>query len=62
MPVQPCSSKGMPGYRYGEGGFCYTYTASSEHERKMAKHKAYLQGVAIAHRSGEEPPDESEGR
>lgn len=62
MPIEPCSSKGKPGYKYGEGGFCYTYAPSSEHERKMAKHKAYLQGVAIARRNGEEDPDESEGR
>ena len=60
MPIQPCSSNGKPGYRYGEEGYCYTYTPSSEHDRKMARHKAYLQGVAIARRNGEDIPDENE--
>lgn len=58
MPIQQCSSNGKPGYSYGDEGFCYTYMPGNEQSRKAAKHKAYLQGVAIARRTGEEMPDE----
>lgn len=54
MPIQECSSKGNPGYKYGEEGFCYTYTPGNERSRKAAKHKAYLQGIAITRQTGEE--------
>lgn len=59
MPIIDCTSDGKPGYKFGEEGFCYTYTPGSEESRKAAKHKAYLQGVAIARRTGEEMPDET---
>jgi hypothetical protein len=51
MPVMACTSEGKPGYKYGDSGKCYTY--SSEEERKEAKRRAYLQGAAIAERTGE---------
>jgi hypothetical protein len=47
MPVQRCNLGGKIGYKYGEGGKCYTYTAGDEAGRKRAKHKAALQGAAI---------------
>lgn len=46
MPVQPCNSNGKPGYRFGESGFCYTYTAGNESSEKKAKAKARLQEIA----------------
>jgi len=54
MPVQHCMKDGKPGYKYGEEGFCYTYTPGNEKERQEAKQKAYLQGVAIERRRGGE--------
>lgn len=54
MPVQECKKDGKPGYKYGEAGFCYTYTSNNETERKEAKRKAYLQGAAIEKRRGGE--------
>ncbi len=54
MPIQVCSKDGDPGYKYGEGGFCYTYPAGDEAGRREAKQKAVMQGVAIErHRGGE---------
>ena len=47
MPVIRCSKNKKPGYKYGESGFCYTYTAGSERSRKRAKQKAHLQGASI---------------
>lgn len=46
MPVQSCSDNGKPGYRFGESGFCYTYTAGNESSKKRARAKAILQEVA----------------
>jgi hypothetical protein len=54
MPVQDCREDGKPGYKYGDEGFCYTYTPGNEKSRKSAKQKAYLQGVAIEKRRGGE--------
>jgi len=54
MPVQDCNKDGKPGYKYGEEGFCYTYTAGNEASRKAAKQKAYLQAAAIEKRRGGE--------
>ena len=54
MPIQVCSKDGDPGYKYGEGGFCYTYSAGDEPERKEAKQKAVMQGVAIERQRGGE--------
>jgi len=52
MPVQSCTENGKQGYSYGSGK-CYTYTVGDEPSRKAAKRKAYLQGAAIAHSTGE---------
>ena len=53
MPVQSCNQNGKPGYKYGESGACYTYSPGDEAGRKKAKQKAYIQGAAIAARTGE---------
>lgn len=57
MPIQDCMSEGKPGYKYGEEGYCYTYTPGNEAERKEAKQKAVLQGYAIERRTGERHMD-----
>ena len=54
MPLRKCSSKGKPGYKWGNSGKCYTYTSGNETSRKKAKQKAIIQGTAIAARTGEE--------
>ena len=48
-----CSVGEKPGYKYGESGKCYIYTANDESSRKNAKRKAILQGTAIAQSTGE---------
>lgn len=58
MPVKACSSKGKPGYQYGDAGKCYTYTPGDEEGRKEAKRLAYVQGSAIAARTGEKLTEE----
>jgi hypothetical protein len=47
MPVMPCSSGGKSGYKYGEGGKCYTYTSGNTQSRIAARAKAAKQGRAI---------------
>jgi len=47
MPVQGCRKDGKPGYKYGEGGTCYTYTAGNKASRDAAYSKAVKQGQAI---------------
>lgn len=54
MPIEECQEDNKPGYRYGENGKCYTYTAGDEESRNAAKQQAYLQGAAISHQTGEE--------
>lgn len=47
MPVNNCSDNGKPGYKWGDGGKCYTYNPSSESSKVSAKKKALAQGIAI---------------
>jgi hypothetical protein len=47
MPVKACSDNGKPGFKYGDGGKCYTYTKGNEASRKRAMAKATKQGQAI---------------
>ena len=54
MPVRPCTENERPGYKYGEDGFCYTYTSGDEAGRKEAKRKAHIQGAAIKESSEED--------
>lgn len=54
MPVQECQGDGgKPGYRWGSSGACYVYSPGDEAGRKKAKQKAYIQGSAISHSTGE---------
>jgi len=46
MPINSCFENGKPGYRWGERGKCYTYTANDKKSMQEAKNKANLQGVA----------------
>lgn len=58
MPVKACTLEGKPGYQYGDAGKCYTYSPGDEEGRKEAKRKAYVQGSAIATRTGEKVTEE----
>lgn len=55
MPVKPCQSGGLPGYRCGDRGKCYTYSPRNEASRKRAKRRAILQCRAM-----DEPVEESD--
>lgn len=46
MPINSCSSNGNPGYKWGDGGKCYTYSPDSESSKKDARKKALAQGIA----------------
>lgn len=46
MPLKKCSSGGKPGFKWGDTGKCYTYTAGDDASRKAAKVKAIKQGLA----------------
>lgn len=50
MPVKPCRKNGVPGYKWGDKGRCYTYQTGNEKSRKRAKQKAYIQGTAMGYR------------
>lgn len=52
MPIQECSEGGEPGYKWGEEGKCYTYTAGSETSRKAARHRAHIQGISYEFAKG----------
>jgi len=47
MPIQRCTKNGKPGYKYGEDGACYTYTAGNKASRDAAYTKAAKQAAAI---------------
>ncbi|KKL99213.1 hypothetical protein LCGC14_1816710 [marine sediment metagenome] len=47
MPVEPCRSKGRPGFRAGPNQRCYTYVAGNAASRNEAKRKAHVQLAAI---------------
>lgn len=47
MPIKSCSINNQPGYKWGDSGKCYTYTAGDEKSAGEAKRKATLQGVAM---------------
>ena len=47
MPVQACTLAGRPGFKWGQGGRCYTYTPGDERGRDAAKQLAFKQGLAI---------------
>lgn len=47
MPVQPCREDGKPGFKWGDSGKCYKYTAGNEQSRTRARELAARQGRAI---------------
>ena len=46
MPINSCSDGGSSGYKWGDSGKCYTYTAGDKASRSAAREKARMQGVA----------------
>lgn len=46
MPVNPCSENGKPGFKWGDSGKCYLYTANDKKSMGEAKRKATIQGIA----------------
>lgn len=58
MPLQPCSENGKPGFKWGAGGACYTYTPGNTASMAAAKRKAMAQAVAMSYsqkRAGKTP-------
>jgi hypothetical protein len=53
VPIEKCQKDGKPGYRWGEEGTCYTYTAGNENSREQAYQKALQQARAIKAQGGE---------
>ena len=47
VPIMRCQRNGKPGYKWGESGYCYTYTPGDERSREEARRKAMEQGRAI---------------
>ena len=47
MPIKRCQVNNKPGYKYGDKGKCYTYTADDTRSRRRALIKAQKQGRAI---------------
>jgi len=53
MPLVRCRKDNKPGWKYGDSGVCYTYTANNKKSEAAAKLKAIRQGIAISRESGE---------
>jgi len=53
MPLMRCSLEKKSGWKYGDSGECYTYTAGDKKSESTAKLKAIKQGIAINRSSGE---------
>lgn len=53
MPIQRCNQGGKVGYKAGEEGTCYTYTAGDAASRARAKAKAERQLRAIKSSQGQ---------
>jgi len=60
VPVQPCQKDGLPGYRWGQEGTCYTYRPGDARSRAAARLRAEMQGRAIE--SSQREREESQGR
>jgi len=52
MPVKECRKDGKPGFKWGDEGKCYTYTANDSRSRQAAYDRALRQGRAIKAREG----------
>jgi hypothetical protein len=46
-PLQHCQSDGKPGWRWGDTGKCYTYTAGDDASEAAARKKAMAQAAAM---------------
>ena len=46
MPIMPCQKDNKSGWKFGESGFCYTYTKGNKQSEATAKLKAAKQGAA----------------
>jgi hypothetical protein len=44
-PATKCQRNGKPGFKFGEGGKCYTYEKGDLTSKKRALKKAKLQGA-----------------
>lgn len=55
MPIEVCEIDGRPGFRWGQSGKCYIYTAHDEDSRMVAYSQAARQGVAARMAGYEEP-------
>jgi hypothetical protein len=53
MPLMKCRLNDKPGWKYGDSGACYIYTAGDKKSESAAKLKAIKQGIAISRESGE---------
>ncbi|HDY87477.1 MAG TPA: hypothetical protein ENH82_05085 [bacterium] len=47
MPVEVCNGNGLPGFKFGESGKCFTYRPGNVAGRNAAREKANRQGQAI---------------
>jgi len=46
MPLMRCQKDGKPGWKFGDSGFCYTYSGNDRAAEAAAKLKAAKQGAA----------------
>jgi hypothetical protein len=53
MPLTRCEDNGKPGWKFGDTGKCYVYTAGDDASEKDARRKAVKQALAIG---GGTPP------
>jgi len=49
MPIMSCRRDGLPGFKWGESGHCYTYKPGSKSSKERARQKALRQMRAIKH-------------
>jgi len=47
MPLKRCETDGKPGWKWGDEGKCYPYTAGNEESEKAARKKALAQAAAM---------------
>lgn len=47
MPLKRCQADDQPGWKWGDSGKCYTYTAGDEASEKAAREKAMKQAAAM---------------
>lgn len=53
MPVKNCQRDGQPGFKWGDEGKCFIYTAGDASSRERARNQAEEQGRAIEAAGGE---------